>query len=111
MRDIKYRIWDEQNSCFQYWGFIDGAFQSVPHGFGLKYLEENSEQHTGLKDKNGKGLQEIYEGDIITQDGKIGGNVHEVDARAFDIVIPSMGTKAWDMAYKEAVVRGFDFAK
>lgn len=68
-------------------------------------------QFTGLLDKNGMGLTEVYEGDIIDENGIIKGSIYEMDKRETDIVIPQLGTKAWESAYKEAVVRGFNYSE
>lgn len=68
-------------------------------------------QYTGLKDKNGVGLTEVYEGDIIDENGSIKGSIYEMDKGETDIVIPQLGTKAWDSAYKKAMDRGFDYSE
>lgn len=71
MREIKFRIWDSNLRLFHYWGFINGNFVGLPSNNknpkSITELQEESEQYTGLKDKNGK---EIYEGDIIRWQGK-----------------------------------------
>ena len=54
MREIKFRQW--QGGQFHYWGFIDGAFDGPTTGgaSSIKEALENSQQFTGLLDKNGK---------------------------------------------------------
>ena len=68
-------------------------------------------QDTGLKDRNGMGLTEVYEGDIISEDGILKGNIYENDKRETDIVVPQLGTKDWETTYKEIVARGYDYSE
>lgn len=77
----------------------------------IEVIPESVGQITGVVDKNGMGLTEVYEGDIIDENGIIKGSIYEMDKRETDIVIPQLRTKAWDSAYKEAVVRGFDYSE
>lgn len=64
-REIKFRMWDNEQKCFYTDGFsidMDGYRwhddNDNSHDFGDRF---SLQQYTGLKDKNGK---EIYEGDI-----------------------------------------------
>ena len=83
--------------------------------FCYEILKENEKiikrQFTELKDKNGMGLTEVYEGDIISIDGNLKGSIYENNKEPTDIVIPQLGTKAWNDAYKEAVARGYDYSE
>lgn len=99
IKHIQYSMDEIENNCLK--GLVGNKY--------VKWIARR--QYTELKDKNGMGLTEVYEGDIIDENGIIKGNIYEMDKRETDIVIPQLGTKAWNSAYKEAVVRGFDYSE
>lgn len=71
MEKIKFRqrIGDE----WHYWGFIEDKYRlsfvaPITHGITIEQARKDSQQFTGLLDKNKK---EIYEGDIVKWSEKI----------------------------------------
>lgn len=68
-------------------------------------------QFTGLLDKNDDKIL-LFEGDLLSLDGKILGNKHETEIhkRETHIIIPSITSKDWLSAYTFAVDRGFRHA-
>ena len=62
-------------------------------------------QYTGLKD-NSENNTCIYEGDIVSLEGIVKGNIYEMDKGEADIVIQDFGGKDWCKTYNEAILRG-----
>lgn len=118
MREIKFRVWNTISKIMKPFSEIKrcGVF-AIADGLNsddfiiLPLKNSILNEYTGLKDKNGTGLTEVYEGDIISEDGILKGNIYENDKRETDIVVPQLGTKDWATAYKEIVVRGYDYSE
>lgn len=67
MKELKFRIWSEEDKKFYYWGFFKEGdhwtFKSLPGiKLSMQELKERSEQFIGRYDNEGK---ELYVGDII----------------------------------------------
>ena len=115
MREIKFRAWDYtsnvmRNDITEMVFNSDGTLNQINVETGADILFPEKEcvlmQYTGLKDKNGNTSVEVYEGDIIDVDGKVKGNIYEMDAGETDLVIQGFGTKTWCKTYNEAISRG-----
>jgi hypothetical protein len=113
MREIKFRAFDGERMIYDW---LNARYNPPKRIVGISLpgtwqWSANSNVHalyimqfTGLLDKNG--LIQIYEDDIISQNGEVIGNIYENKSRANDLVIQGFGTKAWCATYNEALERG-----
>lgn len=126
MRIIRFRVWDIQNERMVYdpdrfepaypdenkvsdWVFYE-TWQDRDDGIG-----RNCEvmQFTGLKDKSGN-LSSVYEGDIVSLDGKIIGTIYENSDLLKDktnLIIEGLGTSKWRDTEQKAMERGCKYAE
>ncbi len=126
MREIKFRAWDEDDEIMYY---SDKEYEDCFFGFDkgvvvgwLRQTEPQTRdehaydygkpvdvmQFTGLKDKK-KDLTELYEGDIIGVDGLLKGNQYEnpnLLQEKTNLLIPSITSKDWQAANRQAMERG-----
>ena len=110
MREIKFRVWDNRHEIMMKLSEVN-LYSTIDIISNVFKDSLNVMQYTGLKDKNGDGLTEVYEGDIISIDGTLKGNIYENEKEPTDIIIPQLGTKAWADAYKEAVDKGYNYSE
>ena len=110
MRTIKFRAWNKKLKQFVYFDISKKDSLLVNSGWKDGSIGDWQE-YTSLKDKNGTG-QEIYEGDIIDEEGLIIGNVYEepsLNNKPY-LLIEDFGGENWCNTYKEAMDRGCQHA-
>ena len=115
MREIKFRAWDSFKKKMLY----DVVSLEQRDGYvGINVVTPTTVrltafmQFTGLRDKNG--LTDIYEGDILDENGLIRGNVYEspqVFREGIDCVITGMGTSVWRGSESIAMGRGCKYSE
>lgn len=110
MREIKFRAWDKHNKTMHPDCYYGGDQKGVNEIIAMFAEDMLWQQYTGLKDKNGDVGQEVYEGDIIDEYGKIKGNIYEMDATDSDLVITNLTERDWYDTYKKAMDRGLTHA-
>lgn len=117
MRTLKFRAWDKRLKLWVSPNAISITLSGIPMAPDETWMEHNLAdlvlmQFTGLLDKNG--LTDIYEGDIIDENGVIRGNIYEspqVFREGIDFVIAGMGTSAWRSSESIAMGRGCKYTE
>lgn len=108
-----YYIYDARDNIHY---IADYRFGRYSNYFTLRKWEVHLDtvgQYTGLKDKK-KDLTDIYEGDILGENGLVKGNIHETPElleEGTNIVIAKMGTDEWRDSEQEAIRRGCNYAQ
>jgi len=126
MREIKFRAWTSYCKKMYYDIWFDhlevfaydpeDEFQSVIIGYRTdNIMLQHCEimQFTGLHDCNNT-LTDIYEGDIIDENGIVKGNIYEspqIFKKGIDFIIEGMGTSAWRNTESIAMGRGCKYSE
>lgn len=119
-REIKFRAFDNSNKkMIEVFGFNEVlVFEQT---FNSPEINENIYevgdcdlmQFTGLKDKNKPNFNHIYEGDILSLNGIVIGNIYEnkemVENKS-NLVITDVCTREWRDTEKEAMDRGCSYS-
>lgn len=117
MREIKFRAWNTKSESMEYEIATGKGYGEDSYilflGLGETFIIDNDivkiMQYTGLKDKNS--LTEIYEGDIINENGLVIGNIYEMDKRETDTVIQGLGSKTWCETVSRAILLGCRYSE
>ena len=116
MRKIKFRAWCETDYGDEIIYFGSQEFDNGLWFDSTKHINayHSVMQFTGLTDKNGCGNFCLYDGDIVSLDGKIIGNIHETSKDIYEgnsyIVVPKIGTKDWRAAEQRLLDIGFGYS-
>ena len=125
-REIKFRAWNKHANKMIKSVAILGIWEKFVTGFDRDYIHNSQDwgsqddfaydfelmQFTGLQDKNGMGDTCLYEGDILSLQGKLIGNEYENTDLLKDetnFIIKGIGTKNWRYAEKTAMDRGWGY--
>lgn len=124
---------DEMSICEEYSTLSFGSSEGEYSGIGNlpgSYSRDNEGKHdpsvsceemsnwaimqsTGLTDKS-EPCAEVFEGDIVSPDGRVIGNQWENPSLLEDgsnLLIEGLGTAAWIATHKKAMARGLSYPK
>ena len=117
MRELKFRAWDGAKMTQQFhitgMGIAWQSTDNLEEGYS-ESIDFTIMQFTGLKDKNMPVNNCLYEGDIVSLDGILIGNIYqngEILKGNSHIVIEGFGTKNWRTTEQRALDVGCSYSK